>query len=157
MENNISWGLVPLSIHCDGAEFFRDSEFYVWSISSVLASGSVARHPNHLYTTWKVFIFNSAIAIQVVDIKFPSVVIPYECMSNKKVSRLQYLEHLKPEQDLARYSFLKQTFQSKSSLVLGQEKDSRTSSSTTVLVSGHLHARDISTSGLYKWRVCQKH
>ena len=36
-------GVVPLSFHVDGAEFFRDAEYNVWSMSSILSSGDVPR------------------------------------------------------------------------------------------------------------------
>ena len=32
-------GLIPLNIHMDGAEFYSNSEFNVWSIGSVFAWG----------------------------------------------------------------------------------------------------------------------
>ena len=35
----MQWGCVPITFHSDGAEFFRNSEYFVWSISSLLASG----------------------------------------------------------------------------------------------------------------------
>ena len=32
-----------MSLHCDGAEFYRDTEFYVWSVSSILSAGDAPR------------------------------------------------------------------------------------------------------------------
>jgi hypothetical protein len=34
-------GTIPLSFHVDGAEFFRDAEYNVWSMSSILSGGDV--------------------------------------------------------------------------------------------------------------------
>lgn len=34
-------GLIPLTLHIDGAEVYSNSEFYVWSVGSCLASGEV--------------------------------------------------------------------------------------------------------------------
>ena len=33
------WGIIPVTFHMDGAEFYRDAEYNVWSVSSILASG----------------------------------------------------------------------------------------------------------------------
>ena len=32
-------GLLPINLHLDGAEFYSNSEFYVWSLGSVFPSG----------------------------------------------------------------------------------------------------------------------
>ena len=32
-------GLIPVALHTDGAEFYSNSEFYVWSWGSVLSTG----------------------------------------------------------------------------------------------------------------------
>lgn len=43
--NMLKWGLVPISFHVDGAEFYNNSEFVVWSMSSAMcAHGDAARH-----------------------------------------------------------------------------------------------------------------
>ena len=34
-------GLIPLVLHVDGAEFYANSEYYVWSLGSAFASGEV--------------------------------------------------------------------------------------------------------------------
>ena len=36
-------GTVPISMHYDGAEFYRNCEYNVWSVSSMLAHGDDAR------------------------------------------------------------------------------------------------------------------
>ena len=35
----------PITIHADGAEFFRNDEFFVWSFSSALSSGAMVKDP----------------------------------------------------------------------------------------------------------------
>lgn len=35
-------GIIPLTFHCDGAEFFQNTEYMVWSCGSLLASGDEA-------------------------------------------------------------------------------------------------------------------
>ncbi len=32
-------GSIPLTFHCDGAEFYNDTEYIVWSVGSFLATG----------------------------------------------------------------------------------------------------------------------
>lgn len=54
-------GLVPFCLHLDGAEFFTNSEFNVWSLQSVLASGDV----------W--------------DTKFPICILPIECLRDDDI------------------------------------------------------------------------
>lgn len=49
-------GLIPLSVHCDGAEFYRDSEFYVWSLSSILSSGDALWQETRCrFLTWTLY------------------------------------------------------------------------------------------------------
>ena len=36
-------GLIPIAFHVDGAEFYSNSEFYVWSIGSSFPTGEVSR------------------------------------------------------------------------------------------------------------------
>ena len=35
-------GLIPINLHIDGAEFYSNSEFYVWSVGSAFASGEAS-------------------------------------------------------------------------------------------------------------------
>ena len=37
--SGLASGLIPVALHTDGAEFYSNSEFYVWSWGSVLATG----------------------------------------------------------------------------------------------------------------------
>lgn len=37
-------GLIPIAFHIDGAEFYSNSEFYVWSIGSTFPTGDVSRN-----------------------------------------------------------------------------------------------------------------
>lgn len=37
--DRLASGLIPLVFHVDGAEFYSNCEYYVWSLGSVLASG----------------------------------------------------------------------------------------------------------------------
>ncbi|CAK9000506.1 unnamed protein product, partial [Durusdinium trenchii] len=53
--------LLPLLIHCDGAEFYNNTEFVVWSVGSALSEGHV----------W--------------DIKFPIACVPHEAMVDPNV------------------------------------------------------------------------
>ena len=39
---NALQGLLPMTFHVDGAEFYSNSEYVVWSMSSALASGDAA-------------------------------------------------------------------------------------------------------------------
>jgi hypothetical protein len=36
-------GTIPFTFHVDGAEVFRNTEYYVWSCGSFLATGDVSR------------------------------------------------------------------------------------------------------------------
>lgn len=53
--------LIPIAFHIDGAEFYSNSEFYVWSIGSTFPTGDV----------W--------------DVKFPMCIVPHAWMQDKKV------------------------------------------------------------------------
>lgn len=51
-------GLLPIALHTDGAEFYSNSEYMVWSMSSILSTAHV----------W--------------DSKFPICIIPHSCMTS---------------------------------------------------------------------------
>lgn len=34
-------GLIPIAVHTDGAEMYTNSEYYVWSVGSLFATGEV--------------------------------------------------------------------------------------------------------------------
>lgn len=56
------WGLLPICIHVDGAEFYSNSEFQVWSIGCLFATGA-----------------------HVFDTKFPCVTIPHTHMLDSSI------------------------------------------------------------------------
>ena len=56
-------GLLPIALHTDGAEFYSNSEYLVWSFSSVLAEG----HP------W--------------DTRFPICILPHDSLQNDDIKR----------------------------------------------------------------------
>ncbi|CAE7826424.1 unnamed protein product [Symbiodinium sp. CCMP2592] len=63
-------GLLPFTFHCDGAEFYSNSEFMVWSCSSIFATGDV----------W--------------DIKLPCVIVPHEFMADIDAVREHVHRHV---------------------------------------------------------------
>ena len=104
-------GVVPLSFHVDGAEFFRDTEYNVWSMSSILSSSDF---PGKMwvYVVWQCdyglpqyqtllalrigFSFAHAAVPKVWDIKFPCVIIPHESMKKPQVSWLNFVSVPQP-------------------------------------------------------------
>ena len=51
-------GLIPVTFHCDGAEFFNNTEFLCWSFGSVLAGGNDPCPGQHMLSlVWRGFIF----------------------------------------------------------------------------------------------------
>ena len=58
----INQGLIPLAIHCDGAEFYSNSEYMVWSIGSCLVEND-----------------------HVFDTKFVTCCLPHEAMQSNDV------------------------------------------------------------------------
>ena len=71
-----------MTFHNDGAEFFRDSEFHVWSMSSILTSGDVSWFPKDI----KIHLCCFIVPPKVHDVKFPLVIIPHESMKDNKVT-----------------------------------------------------------------------
>lgn len=75
----------------DGAEFYRDCEYNVWSLSSVLSSGDV---PRHFLTGPEVCLpclLHASLPLpisKVHDIKFPLVIIPHVAMKKHTVTGL---------------------------------------------------------------------
>ncbi|CAE7802948.1 unnamed protein product [Symbiodinium sp. CCMP2592] len=63
-------GLLPFTFHCDGAEFYSNSEFMVWSCSSIFATGDV----------W--------------DINLPCVIVPHEFMADIDAVREHVHRHV---------------------------------------------------------------
>ena len=59
-------GLLPLLSHCDGAEFYNNTEFVVWSVGSAWSEGHV----------W--------------DIKFPIACVPHEAMVDPNVNDSEF-------------------------------------------------------------------
>ena len=57
----MSKGLLPLILHTDGAEFYTNTEFIVWSFQSAFATGDI----------W--------------DTKFPICIISHECLRDKDI------------------------------------------------------------------------
>ena len=55
-------GLIPISVHCDGAEFYSNSEYMVWSIGSCLVEND-----------------------HVFDTKFVTCCLPHEAMQSNDV------------------------------------------------------------------------
>lgn len=112
-----SWGIIPVTLHCDGAEFFRNSEFLVWSFGSLLTSGDVMWWHfgkwmkmvsyDHMFlkisyvsnTPWKIvqnhrmsiytWYFLSAFLAKVMDVKFPLFLLQHSCMNKKEAPSLE--------------------------------------------------------------------
>ncbi|CAE7609916.1 unnamed protein product [Symbiodinium sp. CCMP2592] len=65
-EEDVDMGrCVPVCFHCDGAEFFRNSEYIVWNMSSIFTDKDS----------------------DVWDVKFPNVIIPHANMKDEEVQR----------------------------------------------------------------------
>lgn len=55
-------GLIPIAVHCDGAEFYSNSEYMVWSVGSCLVEND-----------------------HVFDTKFVTCCLPHEAMQSNDV------------------------------------------------------------------------
>ena len=93
-------GVIPVSFHMDGAEFYRDTEFNVWSMSSILSAGDVTLSflspmcPFMDIYGFRIPSINLSQfltlhrSFKVMDIKFPVVILPHSCMTRKDDSWL---------------------------------------------------------------------
>lgn len=55
--------MIPLALHVDGAEFYSNSEYLCWSMSSILTGSD----------------------LHVFDTKYPMVILPHACLGNESV------------------------------------------------------------------------
>lgn len=67
--------MIPLTVHADGAQFYREDEMFVYSISSLLAP--------------------SGVITDILLVKFPFLVIPERHMRSESVARQSFRKRLK--------------------------------------------------------------
>lgn len=84
---HFSPGLIPVLVHMDGAEFYSNSEYYVWSLSSLLASGETeVGLVKHVETCNGFSINKNCVVWQVWDVKYPICIVPHMWMQDTNAS-----------------------------------------------------------------------